>query len=349
MNADITNELWIVDKEQIRSKQPHEGHPVLERALPRFLQVSLPLQPDRALVHPGANPQHQQRRNHPGPEHHAPPERGPGCVTERVRHRVEDRVDVGEGQRRQDVAPVPPPLQESRRQPPQPGSASARAPAASPPPTPRPSRCQTAPGTRTASCRRWEKPLRNANSENQRIDSISGSLRPHRSAITPAPNPPTSRNISVTVPSAPRQRRIDRKAGLDVDQDERHDGEVEPVEQPAEERGEKRPPLLPVDLAKPGRVGFAHSSAPSSLDSGYRHQATGYGLCGLRTTGYGRPRAGLTPGVAHGFSRAMATRRGAARGTDPGHGCCRASHPCPPCGRCLRVPSRRQASRRSSG
>ena len=48
-----------------------------------------------------------------------------------------------------------------------------------------------------------ENPLRKANSENQRIDSISGSFRPYRSAIIPAPNPPTSRNISVTLPSAP--------------------------------------------------------------------------------------------------------------------------------------------------
>ena len=35
------------------------------------------------------------------------------------------------------------------------------------------------------------------------MDSISGSFRPHRSAIMPAPSPPTSRKNRVTVPSAP--------------------------------------------------------------------------------------------------------------------------------------------------
>ena len=48
-----------------------------------------------------------------------------------------------------------------------------------------------------------EKPLRNANSENHRIDSIIGSLRPHRSAAVPATTPPTNRITSVTVASNP--------------------------------------------------------------------------------------------------------------------------------------------------
>ena len=48
-----------------------------------------------------------------------------------------------------------------------------------------------------------ENPLSTVKSENQMIDSISGSLRPHRSAAVPAAAPPTSRNINVTVPSAP--------------------------------------------------------------------------------------------------------------------------------------------------
>src|SRR5262245_54156868 len=48
-----------------------------------------------------------------------------------------------------------------------------------------------------------EKPDRNANSENHAIDSMSGSLRPQRSAAAPASAPPSSRKSSVTVPSAP--------------------------------------------------------------------------------------------------------------------------------------------------
>ena len=51
-----------------------------------------------------------------------------------------------------------------------------------------------------------EKPLSAAKIENQRIDSISGSLRPHRSAAVPASAPPTSRIISVTVPRIPARK-----------------------------------------------------------------------------------------------------------------------------------------------
>ena len=48
-----------------------------------------------------------------------------------------------------------------------------------------------------------EKPPRNENSEYQRIENISGPLRPQRSAAVPAPMPPATRKISVIVPSAP--------------------------------------------------------------------------------------------------------------------------------------------------
>jgi hypothetical protein len=48
-----------------------------------------------------------------------------------------------------------------------------------------------------------EKPLSSAKIEIQRTESISGSLRPHLSAALPAITPPTSRMISVIVPSAP--------------------------------------------------------------------------------------------------------------------------------------------------
>jgi hypothetical protein len=48
-----------------------------------------------------------------------------------------------------------------------------------------------------------EKPLRTVKSENHKMDTTRGSLRPHRSAAVPAAAPPTSRNINVTVPNAP--------------------------------------------------------------------------------------------------------------------------------------------------
>ncbi|MBN4048219.1 MFS transporter [bacterium AH-315-O15] len=79
--------------------------------------MPLSLEPHRTLLDTGPDPQHHERRNHPGPEHDAPPERRLGRLAERIRHRSEDRVDVGKGQRREDVAPVPAPLQEPRRQP----------------------------------------------------------------------------------------------------------------------------------------------------------------------------------------------------------------------------------------
>jgi hypothetical protein len=52
-----------------------------------------------------------------------------------------------------------------------------------------------------------ENPLRKAKTENQRTESISGSLRPYLSARVPEATPPTSRIISVTVPSAPASAR----------------------------------------------------------------------------------------------------------------------------------------------
>ena len=48
-----------------------------------------------------------------------------------------------------------------------------------------------------------ENPLSTVNSENQTMESMRGNLRPHRSAAVPAAAPPISRNINVTVPSAP--------------------------------------------------------------------------------------------------------------------------------------------------
>jgi hypothetical protein len=38
---------------------------------------------------------------------------------------------------------------------------------------------------------------------NQAIEKMIGGFRPHRSAAVPAPIPPSTRNISVTVPSNP--------------------------------------------------------------------------------------------------------------------------------------------------
>jgi len=56
-----------------------------------------------------------------------------------------------------------------------------------------------------------DRPLRNANSVNHAIENMIGGLRPHRSAAVPAPMPPRTRNISVTVPSAPASAELMEK------------------------------------------------------------------------------------------------------------------------------------------
>ena len=76
-------------------------------------------------------------------------------------------------------------------------------PAAHSPPMPRPKSARMA----NSIAYDVENPLRNAKSENHSTDSIRGSLRPHLSAAVPASVPPTSRMISVTVPSAPASAR----------------------------------------------------------------------------------------------------------------------------------------------
>ena len=72
-------------------------------------------------------------------------------------------------------------------------------PAAHTPPMPMPNSARSANSIRNDVA----KPLKNANIEYQRIENISGPLRPQRSAAVPAPMPPATRKISVMVPSAP--------------------------------------------------------------------------------------------------------------------------------------------------
>ncbi len=72
-------------------------------------------------------------------------------------------------------------------------------PAAHMPPMPMPNSARSA----NSMVYDFENPLRNANSENQRIESINGSLRPNLSALAPAATPPMRRITSVTVASAP--------------------------------------------------------------------------------------------------------------------------------------------------
>ena len=122
---------------------------------------------------------------------------------------------------------------------------------------------------RTASRTTVANPLRNANSENHRTDSISGSLRPHLSAAVPAIVPPTSRMISVTVPERAGERAIDGEALLDVDDDEREDVEVERVDDPAKEHGPEGAPLIARDLPIPGQSAGGVADDPGDGGRGW--------------------------------------------------------------------------------
>ncbi len=99
-----------------------------------------------------------------------------------------------------------------------------------------------------------EKPLRDAKSENHSTDIISGSLRPHLSAAVPAMVPPMSRMNSVDGAQSARECAVDREALLNVDDDERKDVEIERIDDPSQEHGPERPPLLAGDLTVPGTL-----------------------------------------------------------------------------------------------
>ncbi len=118
-------------------------------------------------------------------------------------------------------------------------------PAAHSPPMPRPNSARSA----NSIAYDVEKPHSAANTENQMIDSVSGSLRPYLSAIVPAMVPPTSRIISVMVPSRPARAPIDGEALLNVDDDEGEDVEVERIDDPAEKDCPERAPLGWRDIA----------------------------------------------------------------------------------------------------
>ena len=88
------------------------------------------------------------------------------------------------------------------------------------------------------------EPAEDVKSENQTMERMSGSFRPQRSAAVPAAAPPTRRNIRVTVPSAPASALSIGEAALNIGENKGEDGEVEPVEHPAEERGVERALLI---------------------------------------------------------------------------------------------------------
>ena len=124
-----------------------------------------------------------------------------------IRRAAEERIDELEGRGREEIAPVPAAQHQARGQAAQPcwpvfeDERHAGRPLAAH------AEAEQRADARTASRTTVANPLRNAKSENHSTDSISGSLRPHLSAAVPAIVPPTSRIMSVTVPSAPASAR----------------------------------------------------------------------------------------------------------------------------------------------
>ena len=80
-----------------------------------------------------------------------------------------------------------------------------------------------------------EKPLRKANSENQRIEIISGRRRPHLIGGHPGEDPANQAREQRDRPQCAGERAIHGERLLNVNQNERENGEVEGVEHPAKE------------------------------------------------------------------------------------------------------------------
>ncbi len=109
-----------------------------------------------------------------------------------------------------------------------------------------------------------ENPPMKAKSEYQRIENISGNLRPQRSAAVPEADPADQPEHQRHRAQRPGQRGVDGEAALNIDEQERDDGEVEAVEQPAEISGKKCTPLRWSDLAPPFQEGHEAASLPES-------------------------------------------------------------------------------------
>ena len=111
-----------------------------------------------------------------------------------------------------------------------------------------------------------ENPLRQAKIENHTIDSISGSLRPYLSASVPAAAPPTSRMISVTVPSAPASARSTVKLFWMSIRMKVMMLKSNAVDDPPEEHRPEGAPLIARDLPVPGDAPACRGSVVEGAD-----------------------------------------------------------------------------------
>ena len=200
-----------------------------------------PFEPHRALGHAQHQAEHHHRGQHACPHHDAP--RPLGTVADQ---RVAQLID----QRRQQEAQRVAALQEPRRdatmfgRPLFEGQRHARGPHAAHAETEQPAeREQHDVGGRTAA---QERKARVPGDRKQ--DRALPSVAIRENARADAAEHPEEQGDR---PEQAGQGPVDLEALLDVEQDERQDGEIKGVERPGRESGEKGLPLLPGDFPVP--------------------------------------------------------------------------------------------------
>ena len=115
-------------------------------------------------------------------------------------------------------------------------------PAAHTPPIPMPKSARSAKRGREAAEKRKDRQPENRQHQRQLASPAVG----HRAGHDATHEPHDERHG----PECSSEHGIDRKCPLDVDQDERQDGEVEAIEHPAEERRGERTPLVARERAE---------------------------------------------------------------------------------------------------
>ncbi len=215
----------------------------------------LSFQPHGAFRDARPDPEHEQRRENPDPHHRAPP--AVGTV-------VHERIRVLVDQRRQDVADRKAGLQHARhrtaqtRRPMLERQGHARRPLA-------------AHADAEQRAEREEHAVARREPAQEGEDRVPQNREHQRTSAAPAirggPRSYAADDAEEQRDAAERAKcgPVDAEGATDVHQQERQDGEVEPVEHPPQPRREKRSPLRRVDLAVPRNVELR-------LDGG-RHRA----------------------------------------------------------------------------
>jgi len=217
---------------QIWMEEPDERQRV---ALLVCAKVALSLDPHRALVNALHDEQHEERRQDPDPEHHAPAHVGARVTHQRIAELEDERRRAGTPSSSRSAsgpmpcrAGVPARLQRQRHA------------CRHTPPIPIPNSARSTNNIPYD----VEKPPRN-----ERRSSTRG-WRTSADPCGPSDRQPCPRRcrrrrgrLSVIVPSAPASALSHREAALNVDEEKRQDGEVEAVEHPSHVGADERLPL----------------------------------------------------------------------------------------------------------